>query len=271
MMSEAQSQIGVYLDAFRAAPKEALHLASELGFEAVHMGAAEGPVSPQQLSASGRRHLRRFAGGLGLSIVALRADFGGLRFLDPALVDQHIDNTRRILELARELDASTVTAPIGKFRTGNAHEYDLIRQAIGHVAQYADTVDRVFAIETAVDTPDAIRELLADLSCPNLKVCYDPAELLMDGIDPLASIETFANEIALAYMRDAQRGSAAQPGRETNLGEGQLNLPTYLAQLEAAGYHGPLVVHRSQSANPLADLRACKSYLESIASSRTPR
>ncbi len=264
MMSATRIPTGVHLDDFRTEPKQALKLASELGFAVVQIGAVRGPISPEQLSGSGRRHLRRLATGLGLSIVALRADFGGLRFLDAALIEKHVRDTRLILELARELGASIVTAPLGKIDSNGAAQYDQVKHALAEIIEHADKLDQILAVETSVVHLESIESLLDDISCPNLRVCYDPAELLMQGINPLTSIETFVDRIALAYVRDAQRGSPAQAGRETNLGQGELGLHSYLAGLEAAGYAMPLVVRRSDSADPLNDLRACKEYLDSV-------
>ncbi len=266
-MTRSDPRLAVCLDDFGAPPKEALRAASELGFRCVQIGAMHGPISPGQLDESGRRHLRRFAEGLGLQIIALRVDFGGLRFLDASRTDYCIDHTRRVLELARELNVPMVSAPLGKFRSADLEEYELVKSAVRAVADHADLLDCFFAVETAVDTPDALQQLLHDVSCPHLKVAYDPAELLMGGIDPLAPIETYADDIALAFARDAERGTSARPGRETNLGAGHLSLPAYLAQLDAAGYRGPLIVRRADTTRPLADLAACKQYLESILTS----
>ncbi|MCZ6652197.1 MAG: sugar phosphate isomerase/epimerase [Planctomycetota bacterium] len=263
-MTRTDPRLAVCLDDFGAPPKEALRAASEIGFRCVQIGALQGPISPSQLDESGRRHLRRFAEGLGLQIIALRVDFGGSRFLDASRTDYCIDRTRRVLELARELNVPTVSAPLGKFRTADVQEYELVMSAVRAVADHADLLNCSFAIETAVDTPDALQKLLREVSCPHLKVAYDPAELLIGGIDPLAPIETYADDIALAFARDAERGTSAQPGRETNLGAGHLSLPVYLAQLDAAGYRGPLVVRRADTTRPVADLAACKEYLESI-------
>ena len=270
-MTRTDPRLAVCLDDFGAPPKEALRAASEIGFRCVQIGALQGPISPGQLDESGRRHLRRFAEGLGLQIIALRVDFGGSRFLDASRTDYCIDRTRRVLELARELTVPTVSAPLGKFRTADVQEYELVMSAVRAVADHADLLNCFFAIETAVDTPDALQQLLRDVSCPHLKVAYDPAELLIGGMDPLAPIETYADDIGLAFARDAERGTAAQPGRETNPGAGHLSLPAYLAQLDAAGYRGPLIVRRADTTRPLEDIGACKQYLCAIlATGATP-
>ena len=282
MMASDRSQLGVHLDDFRAAPREALRLASTMGFGAVHIGVVDGPLAPRELSESGRRHLKRLATGLGLEIVALRADLGGARLLDTAAVDGHLHRIRDILQLARDMDVPLVTAPLGKFHPDDEREYSLVLQAVAHIAECADTLDRSFAIETAGArgagwtgcaggttrcagaSPGALPKLLQQLSCPHLKICYDPAELLLDGFDPLESVGHLAGDIALAMARDAERGTPNRAGRETNLGNGHLDLQAYLAHLDAAGYHGPWVVRRSNSADPRRDLQICKQYLDSV-------
>lgn len=270
MMSAVRRPIGVYLNDLRAEPREALRLAASLGYNAVQIEVGCGPLSPSQLSQSGRRHLMRFADGLGLSIVALRADLGDTSSPDTTSLEQLADRAPRILELARELNVATVTAPVGRFRLTDQRDYSLVRHALAQIADSANLLDRIFAPDTTLGPPDALAELLRDLNCPNLGVCYDPAGLLMDGIDSLTAVETLADNIALAYVRDARARSAERAGSETNLGDGHLNLPDYLAQLDAAGYRGPLIVRRSQSANPPADLQQCRNYLESVLTARAP-
>lgn len=270
-MAASASKIAVHLDDFHARARDALRLASRLGFGAVQFGAVGGELSPQQLSESGRRDLQRYSRGLGLNIAALRADLGSAAFLDGAVVGEQVERTRHILELARDLNVAVVSAPIGRFTANNSAQYNLVREAVRHVAEHADKLDRFFAIETAVESPEALQQLLADLNCPNLKVSYDPAELLMDGLDPLAPIELFADHILLSQVRDAELGSSKRPGRETNLGQGHLNLAVYLQRLEEADYNRELVIRRDQSANPIADLQACKEQLETVLTSRAGR
>ena len=270
-MPADRSHLGVYLDDFQASPRDALRLASGMGFGAVQIGVAAGPLAPNNLSASGRRQLKHFAAGLGLNIVALRADLGGARLLDRAAVDGHLDRIRKILQLARDLQVSIVAAPLGKFRIADEREYSLALEAATHIAEQADKLDRTFALETAVASADALPQLLRQVSCRQLKICYDPAELLMEGIEPLEPIGHLAGDIVLAMARDAERGAPGRAGRETNLGGGHLDLAAYLAQLEAAGYPGALIVRRSHTANPRSDLRACKQHLDSILESGTHR
>ncbi len=263
-MPPSAPQLALHVDDLGLPLKAGLQAAARLRFPAVQVGASSGPMAPDALSDSGRRHLRRYLDALGLSLCSLRADTGGARFCDGALLDQHIHQTCRVLELARALDVTVVSAPVGRFRNDQPQSYRRVREALHAVAIHADALDRCFAIETQVDEVAALADLLRDLNCPNLRICYDPAELLMEGHDPLEPIERFADDIRSAHVRDAERGSRLQAGRETNLGSGHLNLRRYLDRLQDAGYHGPLILRRAHSANPASDVRVCRKVFDDV-------
>lgn len=267
-MSERQYQSGLYVDDLKVGAKRGMSAAAGMGFEAVQLDAARGETSPQQLGESGRRHLRRYASGLGLSIAALRVDPGGGSFLNTALLDHHVQQACRTLELARNLDVEVVSIPVG-YVADDSPQFEMLHQALRHVAEHADKVNRVLAIEASADSPEVLQQLLRRVDSRHIKICFDPAELLIDGRDPLAPIETLADQLALCYARDGQLGSRQRQGRETNLGEGHLNLPAYLDHLRDAGYFRPLVVRRAHSVQPHMDLQACKQYLDSVLATRT--
>ncbi len=56
-------------------------------------------------------------------------------------------------------------------------------------------------------------------------------------------------------------GRAAQAGRETRLGEGEVDLVGLLSWLGAAEYSGPFILRRCDSANPPADLADARDML----------
>lgn len=260
-MAEQAGKLGVHLQDLQLGAKRGMIAASRLGAGCIHVPAAEGDISPQNLTLTGRRHVQRFARDLGLRLSALEADLrtqtagGGL--------EERIDQTRRIIELASELEVPVVTASLGHVED-DAEHYAVAREALHQVAVHADTVGRFVAIETSAGSQDVILRLLRDLNCSYLKVCYDPGLLLIDGMDPLAPIDPLADAIVLANLRDATRGSSKRPGRETDLGEGHLNIHAYLAQLDQAGYRSDLILRRSASDDPIPHLRAARRYLESV-------
>ena len=93
------------MDGFRQSARDGLRGAAELGFRPIELSAPGREISPEALTDSGRRHLKRYIEGLGLSIAALGGDLGGRHFADSATLDERIDRTRKILEMAAELRA----------------------------------------------------------------------------------------------------------------------------------------------------------------------
>jgi len=263
-MHNTLTQTGLHLEDLKMNTKIGMETASAMGFRVIEVGAASGEITPEALSASGRRHVQRYVKSLGLTVAALDADLGGIRLTDSSKAEQHVERTRKILELASDLKVPLVTAPIGRLTGNDQQQFTLVNEALQHIGMHADSIGLPFAIETSVDSPQLLQKLLQDANCPYLKVCYDPGELLMDGHDPLAPVEMLADDIALSHLRDAMLGTPLQPGREMPLGQGQLNLQAFLAQLDQAGYRGPHIIRRANSDNPTADLKAAITHLESI-------
>jgi L-ribulose-5-phosphate 3-epimerase len=256
--------IGVVVDDLRLDPKSGLLRASEMRFRAVELGATRGEIAPENLSTTGRRHLRRYVDGLGLTFQALGGDLGGARFSDSTRLDENLDRTRRILEMAADLRVPMVTAHIGDFDTeAPAPQRDRVVEAVRQIADYADRTGTVFAIETAGAGPEDLCALLKSIDCPLLKASLDPAELLVAGIDPVEAVEKLADNVALARARDALAGSRSRAGRETALGQGNLDLIGYLAALAASGYGGPAMLRRTDAAKPVEELATAKAFLES--------
>lgn len=257
--------LGVVVDDMRLDAKRGIRRAAEMGFGGVELSAVYGETAPENLSATGRRHLARTVRDLGLNFQALIGDVGGMRFTDPARGDEHLDRTRRILELAADMGVPIVAAQIGHFDENVPGEQrDRVVEAVRLIADHADRTGTIFAIETTGSRPEALHALLKGLDCPHLRATLDPAELVMQGSDPLQAVATLANDIVLARVRDGLVGSADRHGRETPVGEGQVNLIEYLAALEGADYAGPATVRRTDTDRPIDELAAAKAYIESL-------
>lgn len=255
--------VGVVVDDFRKPAKAGLQQAADLGFRAVEIGATQGDLSPDGLSDSGRRHLARYIRNLGLRLDALAANLETGEFVQDGIQEESLDRTRRILELAKDVGAPVVTARIGQIdKTAAPEQHDRILEAVRYLADHADNVGTVFAIETAQADPSDLIAFLREVNCPMVKAAIDPAELIMDGNNPVTAVRQLADHIAIARARDAAAGAARRPGHETALGDGQLDLAGYLYALDEAGYTGSAVVRRIDSQNPVGDIALAKSHLD---------
>jgi L-ribulose-5-phosphate 3-epimerase len=254
-MPMPEPAIGIEVGDLRLPTKEAIAKASALGFSVIELPAVTGEVAPAALSSSGRRHLRRYVDGLGLSMAALGADVPGARLTDPAAVDLRIERTRAILELATDLRVGVVTASIGALTHPESGEPSPVAiEALARIGEHADMLGRDFAIRPSYDSAERLANVLDQLRCPAIKIGLDPAAMAMVGTNPLAVIERYADRIALVYARDGTAGGGQRSGRETRFGEGEVDLIGLFAALAGGDYTGAHILRRTDSANPVSDL-----------------
>jgi L-ribulose-5-phosphate 3-epimerase len=115
--------------------------------------------------------------------------------------------------------------------------------AVGRLAADAGIT---LAFETGQETADLLRTTLDELRAPNLKVNFDPANMLLyDMGDPIRAVDILGPDIHSVHVKDARRTRVpGEWGEEVPLGEGEVNMPQFLRALERVGYCGPLVVER---------------------------
>lgn len=259
----AHGGIGITLDSFHQPPRESLQLAAKLAFREVELPAVGGDVDPVNLSRTGRRHLLHFVSGLGLRLSALGGDLGGGRSNDSAHIERRLDKARQILEMAAELKVPVVTTHLGRVDEASIKQGHVV-EAVRELASIADRTGTFVALDTSGADPAALGGLLREINAPVVGACYDPAGLLIDGLDPLAGVEPLANHILAARIRDALAGSGARPGRETPIGEGQVDFAEYLAMLDQAGFRATPFIRRTGADDPIKELAAAKRRIEAL-------
>lgn len=251
-----RSQAGIGIHDLHLPTRTALKRAADLEFGVVEIGTARGDTTPRQLSASGRRELARLVASHGMSIAALDVDVPNGLLAHGNEIDQRISEARATLELARDMRVSTVVA-----RAGPAGSADALVELLHELGQHADRTGTVLAIQAGDVPADALLHTIRQLNCPALRVCVDPAALIMAGCDPTQVIGEFTDTIGMSHLRDATAGMS---GHETALGTGQVDLTAIAAALDAAGYHGPQIVRRSDPACAAAEIARAKSVLDSL-------
>jgi L-ribulose-5-phosphate 3-epimerase len=117
---------------------------------------------------------------------------------------------------------------------------------LAKAGQLAAEAGITLAFETGQETADLLRRTLDELKAPNLKVNFDPANMLLyDMGDPIRAVEILGPDIRSVHLKDARRPRVrGQWGEEVPLGEGEVDLPRFLQALKRVGYAGPLVIER---------------------------
>src|SRR6266852_3604180 len=117
---------------------------------------------------------------------------------------------------------------------------------LAKVSDLAKSKGVTIAFETGQESADLLRLTLNELKCPNVKVNFDPANMLLyDKGDPLRAVEILGPEICSVHVKDANRPTTpGQWGTEVPLGQGQVNIRQFVKTLQKVGYRGSLCIER---------------------------
>lgn len=270
--------IGVMLNSFRLPLDEALAKAAAVGATGIQMYATKGKYAPENLTKADRRELLDRVRSHGLSFSALCGDLGH-GFGDGEKNPERIEKSKAILELAKELECDVVTTHVGVIPSDARHpRYEVMQKACRTLAEFADSMDAHFAIETGPETAAVLKGFLDSLGSRGVAVNLDPANLVMvTGDDPVKAVDTLKDYIVHTHAKDGVKlldrdpeiiygiiEDAIQEGKafmETPLGEGGVDFPAWLRALEAIGYRGFLTIEREVGADPAADIALAAEYL----------
>ncbi|MBC8544000.1 sugar phosphate isomerase/epimerase family protein [Bianquea renquensis] len=271
--------IGVMLDSFRTDVPTALGKAAKVGASGIQVYSTYGELSPEKLVGSKRGEFLDMVKSHGLKISALCGDFGH-GFGDPDKNPDLIEKSKRVLDLAKELETDVVTTHIGVVPTDSCHpRYQIMQDACGKLAEYADQMDAHFAIETGPETAATLKGFLDGLHSTGVAVNLDPANLVMvTGDDPVAAVYTLKDYIVHTHAKDGRRLLVRDPeiiygiiedeiqaGRafiELPLGEGDVDFPNYLKALDDIGYRGFLTIEREVGDDPETDIAKAVTFLQ---------
>lgn len=280
-----QFPIGVMLESFRLPTPEAIKKAAELGAVGIQMYCTKGEHAPENMTPAARREILDMVKSEGLCFSAICGDLGG-GFGDPELNPERIEKSKRILDLALELETNVVTTHIGVVPTDPTHErYKIMQDACGQLAEYADSIGAHFAIETGPETSAVLKTFLDSLGgSKGVGVNLDPANLVMvAGDDPVVAVHTLKDYIVHTHAKDGvmlhrgnpdyiygvvhpvpQEFQGIQYFAEMPLGQGNVHFDTYLRALDEIGFRGFLTIEREVGNDPVGDIRAAAEHLRSI-------
>ena len=201
----------------------AIKKAKELGAEGIQVYATYGELSPHNLVGAKRKEFLDMVKSNGLVISALCGDLGK-GFHDPAKNPELIEESKRILDLAKELETNIVTTHIGVVPSDPANErYQIMQEACFKLAQYADSLDAHFAIETGPEESAVLKKFLDGLHSTGVAVNMDPANLVMvTGDDPVQAVYNLKDYIVHTHAKDGRRNYYRAPEEVYGLVEAEM-------------------------------------------------
>ena len=273
--------IGVMLESFGQPVPVALRKARDIGADGVQMYAVSGDLAPENLGVEKRKELLDMVKSEGLVISALCGDLGK-GFHNPELNPGLIERSMRILDLAKELGTDIVTTHIGVVPADPGHDrYKVMQEACFRLAEYADSLDAHFAIETGPEESATLKQFLDGLHSTGVAVNMDPANLVMvTGDDPVQAVHNLKDYIVHTHAKDGVRNYYRAPEEvyglvesemlaspsfaELPLGQGGVDFGNYLKALDEIGYHGFLTIEREVGDDPEKDIRLAVDFLNGL-------
>lgn len=186
-------------------------------------------------------------------------------FGNPTLRTERIERLKWALHRTMALGLSDLSLHAGFLPAPGDPGRAAILETLAEAGRLAATRGITLAFETGQETADLLRQTLDELGSPNLKVNFDPANMLLyDMGDPLRAVEILAPDIRSVHLKDARRPTVAGTwGEEVPLGQGEVNIREFVSVLQKNGYSGPLIIEREvgDQAARLRDVALGLDYL----------
>ena len=167
-------------------------------------------------------------------------------FGDPGTRPERLERLQWALKRCNELGVDGLTLHAGFLPEPSDPARRPFLDTLGTAAALAKSAGVTLCFETGQETAALLRRTLDDLACDNLKVNFDPANMLLyDMGDPIAAIDVLGPDIRSVHAKDANRPTTpGEWGEEVPLGQGQVNMRAWVQALKDSGFAGPLVIER---------------------------
>jgi sugar phosphate isomerase/epimerase len=167
-------------------------------------------------------------------------------FGNPATRPERLDRFQWALDRTRALGLTDLMLHGGFLPDPKDTDRKPFLDTLAKVSDLARAKGVTIAFETGQETADLLRLTLDELKCSNLKVNFDPANMLLyDKGDPIRAVEILGPDIKSVHVKDANRPTIpGNWGQEVPLGKGQVNIRRFVQTLRKVGYRGPLCIER---------------------------
>ncbi len=162
---------------------------------------------------------------------------------------RRIAHTKAVSDLASKLGIDSVACHIG-FLPHDPQDplYSEMRQVALELSRYCHANGQFFTLETGQEPAKVLLKFIADVHHPNLKINFDPANMILYGTgDPIEALGILREHVVSVHCKDGDWPPMDQPqalGQELPLGEGKVDFPAFISTLKEIGYRGILSIER---------------------------
>jgi len=238
-------------------PQAALEAAKEVGVSTVQL------QYPAHLdSEAGIQQIKDAVAATGIEITTVFCGFPGESYDDiPTVRDtvglvpqctrvERVAAIEGISQFAQKLGVDRIAVHIGFMPEDETDpRYIELFNITGKILDDLKARNQVLALETGQETAAHLAKFIRDLKRDNLRVNFDPANMILYGNDnPIEALPLLAEWIDGVHCKDGTWPTETDKlGHETPLGEGDVNIPEWIKQLLATGFTGPLTIEREIS------------------------
>lgn len=238
------------------APQKTLQQVKSLGVKCGHLGIA-GRVPLAGAAAAWKEALAQedfavttvFASYEGESYADIPTVRRTVGFTPPITREAREERTRKVIDFASALGVNSFACHVGwipEDRKNNT--YAVAVDVVRRICDYAAQLNMIFALETGQEKAHSLLEFLKDVGRDNLRLNFDPANLILYGTeDPSLALTALGPHVVSVHCKDGNWPPKTQPdslGTEMPLGQGSVDLPAFIKKLKAIGYRGPLTIER---------------------------
>ena len=197
-------------------------------------------------------------------IPAVRETVG---YLNPDTLQERLDVTMKTIHFAEALGAEGIAAHIGFVppdKTDPLHQK--LVATMRTIADAAGAQGLNFHLETGQERANELLEFIHEVDRGNVYINFDPANMILYGMDrPVEALELLKDYVRSCHCKDGiWPTEEGKLGQEAPLGEGQVDIPAFVAKLKEIGYTGPLTIEREAGDDRIGDILRGKELLESL-------
>lgn len=183
----------------------------------------------------------------------------------PARRAAHLRETLEIADFARLIGVDAVGMHLGFLPADPATEgFGEMVAAVREVCDHCRQLGQDFLVETGQEPPAVLREFILTVARPNLRVSFDPANLLIYGNgDPTQAMEILAPYVGCVHCKDARR-QRAEGELDVRLGSGDVDFRALFTLLRQVHFAGSLIIERHRAPDRDADIAAAAVTLQGL-------
>ena len=162
---------------------------------------------------------------------------------------ERIARTKQVSTFAQQLGVGAVSCHIGFIPADRSEP--LYAELVDVTRVLCDAIaanKQNFVLETGQESAEVLLGFLADVGRPNLKVNFDPANMILYGSgDPLQALALLQSHVLSVHCKDGRSPvGTGMLGQECALGNGEVDFPGFLSLLEQINYNGALTIEREE-------------------------